>query len=75
MRAIPAARATTRRELFRRIGLAVDFIHTRFRERIGLEQIAAAAMLSPYHFLRVFRAVHGVTPSAYLRQQRSLRSI
>jgi AraC family transcriptional regulator len=74
MWSIPAVRATTRRELFRRIGLAVDFIHTRFRERIGLEEIAAAAMLSPYHLLRVFKAVHGLTPSAYLRRKRSLRS-
>lgn len=74
MRAIPAVRASTRRELFRRIGLAVDFIHTRSRERIGLEQIAAAAMLSPYHFLRVFKAVHGITPSAYLRRIRALKS-
>jgi AraC family transcriptional regulator len=74
MRAIPAARAATRRELFRRIGLAVDFINTHFRERIGLDAMASAATLSPYHFLRVFKAVHGVTPSAYLRQKRALRS-
>jgi AraC family transcriptional regulator len=74
-RAIPAARATTRRELFRRLGLALDFINTRFTERIGLEEMAAAAMLSPYHFLRVFKAVHGMTPSAYLREKRRLRSI
>ena len=72
---IPAARASTRRELFRRVGIGVDFINTRFAQSIGLEHIASAAMLSPYHFLRVFKAVHGVTPSAYLRQKRLLRSI
>ncbi len=67
---IPAARPSTRRELFRRIGRAVDFINTRFEERIGLADIAAAASLSPYHFLRVFSAVQGMTPGAYLRRKR-----
>jgi AraC family transcriptional regulator len=71
---IPAARASTRRELFRRIGLAVDFIHTHCDERIGLAEIAAAASLSPYHFLRVFRDVQGMTPGAYLRRKRRERA-
>lgn len=74
MRSIPAARASTRQELFRRIGLALDFINTHFAERIGLEAMASAATLSPYHFLRVFKAANGVTPSAYLRQKRELRA-
>jgi AraC family transcriptional regulator len=67
---IPAVRASTRRELFRRIGRGVDFINTHFAERIGLEDIAAAASLSPYHFLRVFGAVQRMTPGAYLRRKR-----
>jgi AraC family transcriptional regulator len=67
---IPAARPSTRLELFRRIGRGVDFINTHFDERIGLEDIAAAASLSPYHFLRVFSAVEGMTPGAYLRRKR-----
>ena len=74
MRSIPATRASTRRELFRRVGLGLDFINPHFAERIGLEAMASAAMLSPYHFLRVFKAANGVTPSAYLRQKRELRS-
>jgi AraC family transcriptional regulator len=67
---IPAARPSTRRELFRRVGLAVDFIHANFSSSIGLNQIAAAAMLSPYHCLRVFKAVHGRTPTVYLNERR-----
>jgi AraC family transcriptional regulator len=67
---IPAARLSTRRELFRRVGFGADFINTRFAERIGLADIAAAASLSPFHFLRVFSAVHGMTPAAYLRRKR-----
>jgi AraC-like DNA-binding protein len=68
---IPAERPATRRELFRRVGLGTDFIHARFRDPIGLAEMAAAAHLSPYHFLRTFQAVHGVTPSAYLKRKRA----
>jgi AraC family transcriptional regulator len=69
---IPAARAATRKELFRRVGLGADFINTHFAEPIGLEEIAAASRLSPYHCLRVFKVVYGHTPNAYLTQKRVL---
>lgn len=67
---VPAARAGTRQEISRRLGLCVDFIHTNYRRPLGLAEIAAAAHLSPYHCLRLFRALHGCTPVAYLRQRR-----
>jgi len=67
---IPGRRPAIRRELRRRIGLALTFIHTHYRERIGLTQIARAARLSPFHFLRIFRAYQGMTPSAYLSEKR-----
>jgi AraC family transcriptional regulator len=67
---IPAARAATRKELFRRVGLGADFINTHFPEPIGLEDVATASMLSPYHCLRVFKVVYGSTPNAYLTQKR-----
>ena len=67
---VPAARPSTRQEIHRRLGLCIDFIHTNYHRRVGLAQIAAAAHLSPYHCLRLFRSVHGMTPVAYLRQRR-----
>jgi AraC family transcriptional regulator len=70
MQSIPALRAGTRRELFRRVGLCVNFIDTYYSRPIGLAQIAAAAHLSPYHCLRVFKAVHGLTPFSYLNRRR-----
>ena len=63
-------RPAVRRELQRRLGLALTFIHTRYRESIGLRAMARAASLSPYHLLRTFKAYHGTTPSAYLNQKR-----
>lgn len=67
---IPARRASTRRELYRRIGLAVDFINTHYAEPIDLAQIAAAASLSSYHCLRTFKSVYGQTPTGYLSEKR-----
>ena len=67
---IPAARAATRKELCRRVGLGADFINTHFSEAIALQDIAAASRLSPYHCLRVFKVVYGRTPNAYLTQKR-----
>jgi AraC family transcriptional regulator len=67
---IPARRPATRRELFRRVGLATDFINMNFAASIDLQQIAAAARLSPFHCLRVFKSVLGVTPNTYLNQRR-----
>jgi AraC-like DNA-binding protein len=69
---IPAARAGTRREIARRLGLCLDFMHTHYAEPIGLARIAAAAHLSPYHCLRLFRATHGLTPGDWLRRRRLL---
>lgn len=67
---IPAARAATRKELFRRVGLGADFINTHFAEAIVLDDIAAASRLSPYHCLRIFKVVYGRTPNGYLTQKR-----
>jgi AraC-like DNA-binding protein len=68
---IACAKPATRRELHRRVGLAVTFIHTHYCEPIGLRDIARAAHLSPFHFLRTFKAVYGITPSMYLNHKRT----
>jgi len=67
---IRAVRASTRRELYRRVGLALDYINTQFAQPIGLTQIAAAARLSPYHCLRVFKSVCRQSPAEHLRDKR-----
>ncbi len=68
---IPARRPRTRKELFRRVGLAADFINMNFAAPIDLQQIAAAARLSSFHCLRVFKSVLGTTPIAYLNERRA----
>jgi AraC-like DNA-binding protein len=63
---LPARRASTREELWRRLNRGRDFIHARFESALTLSDIAAAACLSPFHFLRGFRAVFEMTPHEYV---------
>lgn len=67
---LPAARTTTRKELYRRLQIGRDFMCDNLQESLSLEQIAQQAALSPYHFLRSFKQLFGQTPHAYLTTQR-----
>lgn len=73
--AIPSSKPATRRELLRRLGRGVDFIHARYRDPIALKDIAAAAHLSPFHFLRTFKSVYRLTPSNYLNRKRAAAAL
>lgn len=50
----------------RRIRRAVELLHARLAEDVSLEEMAAAAYLSPFHFARLFKKLTGTTPHAYL---------
>lgn len=64
--ALPAVRASTREELWRRLSRARDFIHARCDAPISLSEMAQVAALSPCHFLRTFQAAFRQTPYAWL---------
>lgn len=49
---------------------AIDYIAAFFHEEISVEQLAAVACLSPYHFIRVFSRHTGLPPHAWLMQFR-----
>jgi AraC family transcriptional regulator len=70
-----AMRPGKRAELLRRLEWATDFMHAHLAAEISLKDIAAAAHLSRFHFLRVFRLVHGCTPVAALRGLRTRRAL
>ena len=58
----------------RRAVEAAQFLEAHAGDELDLETTAAAAGLSPFHFLRVFRAVLGVTPHQYLVRLRLKRA-
>ena len=47
---------------FRRVLRARDAIHARYAAPLRLDDLAHEAALSPFHFLRTFRAAFGETP-------------
>jgi len=69
--ALQLVRAGTRHEIFRRVHLATDFLHTNYAQSFSLSTLANVACLSKYHFLRLFTLVHGLTPFAYLQRKRT----
>jgi AraC family transcriptional regulator len=66
---VPSLRRATREELLRRIARAETYLRETPRHAT-LEGAAAAAALSPFHLIRVFRAVHGATPLAWAAARR-----
>ncbi|HVY73424.1 MAG TPA: AraC family transcriptional regulator [Puia sp.] len=53
-----------------RIKNVIDHLNTNFNHKIRLEDLAAVALLSPYHLLRVFKKCVGLTPREYLLRLR-----
>jgi len=70
MRRLPAVRAGTRCEIFKRVDLAREFMHAYSGSTLRLDQIAGAACLSTYHFQRMFSIAVGESPHAYLTKLR-----
>jgi len=67
---LPALRAATREELYRRLHRAKEFIAASFEEPITIDEMAGVACLSTNHFLRTFRQAFRQTPHQFLTAQR-----
>jgi AraC family transcriptional regulator of adaptative response/methylated-DNA-[protein]-cysteine methyltransferase len=52
---------------FARVEAAIGFLQANFRDQPALDEIAAAANLSPYHFQRLFTRWAGVSPKQFLQ--------
>jgi AraC family transcriptional regulator len=53
-----------------RVNLAVDHIVSHLDEPLRLEDVSRAALLSPFHFHRVFQALVGVTLAEFVKRLR-----
>lgn len=67
--AAPAPRTPTARDE-RRVAAALRHIEARHGTRSSVDELAAAAAVSPFHFLRIFEQVVGVTPGQYMLRTR-----
>jgi AraC-like DNA-binding protein len=50
------------------INRSIEFIMANFNRNFSLNEVSAVANLSPYHFIRVFKAQTGKTPYEYLME-------
>ncbi len=67
---IPAKNKTIQEELYRRIAIAKDYIDAHLGQKLALTEVSRVAALSPFHFLRLFKAIYQITPYQYLTQKR-----
>jgi len=58
----------------KRVGAAIRLIEAKIDRPLSLERLAARTATSPYHFLRSFRAVTGLTPYQYVLRTRLHRA-
>ena len=75
MATLPALRATTREEIYRRIYRARDYIAASIDQPLTLNEMARVACLSPNHFMRTFKQVFHLTPYQYLTSLRLERAM
>ena len=57
-------------DLTKQIKAAKLYIDTHFSDEINLNKIAGKALVSKFHFIRVFKRYYGRTPHQYLQEVR-----
>ncbi len=68
--ALPTVKRSTRVEVYKRLSRSLDLIHSVFPEPIDLDDVAGAACLSKFHFLRLFKQAYGISPYQYIQDLR-----
>ena len=57
-----------------KIQQVLSYINEHFRETLSVEALAEQFYMSPYHFMRLFKAQTGSTVHAYIRQKRLMNA-
>ena len=75
MRIDPDQRDDATQHYLERINRAVDFLIQHIEEPLRLEDVAAAAHISPFHFHRIFKALFGETLNQFIKRVRLERAL
>ncbi|MFD2561236.1 helix-turn-helix transcriptional regulator [Aquimarina rubra] len=72
---IKGKKEVTKREVFKRILVAHDYMHDSFQNRkIDIEELSLISGLSEYHLYSAFKAIYKQTPHQYLNSLRMQRA-
>ena len=55
---------------YQKLTRVLDLVECRFAGEIGLDELAAEACLSPFHFSRLFQKATGLSPHRYVTERR-----
>lgn len=64
-----------RRETFVRLSRVTDLIHSAYEQQLTVTELAAVAHWSPFHMMREFKAVLGISPFEFLQRRRTLAAL
>jgi AraC family transcriptional regulator len=64
--AVDAGKYSTRKELYTRLSIAKDYLHSCYDKNITLELLAETCFMNPFYLLRQFKKQFGTTPHQYL---------
>ncbi len=70
LQTIPVVKLNTRRDLYRKLVLAREFMDLHFLSPLTIEQIAREAAMSEFHFFRLFKRTFAISPLQYLLKKR-----
>jgi AraC family transcriptional regulator len=68
-------RVATTATYVERINRAIDHVVNHLHQPLRLRELSRAAMLSPFHFHRVFQALVGATPAEFVKRLRLERAL
>lgn len=71
---INAVKSTTRTEVYKRLCIAKDFLHSFYEDKLDLDTISAMACMSVPQLVRQFKSVFHTTPYQYLIKIRLQRA-
>ena len=63
---MPAIKTSTKKELYKRLTRAKDFIDSCYNRDIRVAELAAVCFLNETYFLRQFKNYFGITPRQYI---------
>lgn len=75
MRISKRTRSATALTYVQRVNLAIDYIVGHLGEPLRLRDLARVALLSPFHFHRVFQALIGSTPADFVQRLRLEKAV